>query len=103
RPCGVPSGRCNPGFSGAATAMPGVVFEGGLDGRLRAFAAADGKLVWEFDTTDTITTVNGEQASGGSMDMGGPTIAGGMLFVHSGYGGSAGEKNLLMAFTPDGK
>ena len=34
---------------------------------------------------------------------GGPTIAGGMRFVHSGYSGSAGPKNLLLAFSVDGK
>jgi len=104
RPCGVPSGRCSLGFSAAATAMPGAVFQGGGDGWLRAFSAADGKLVWEYDTTTPIDTVNGvTQAPGGSMAMGGPTIAGGMMFVHSGYQGSAGANNLLLAFSPDGK
>ena len=35
--------------------------------------------------------------------MGGPTVAGGMMFLHSGYNGSAGASNLLLAFTVDGK
>lgn len=102
--CNVPSGRCSPGFAAAATAMPGVVFDGGSDGWLHAFAAADGKVLWEYDTAQPVDTVNGVKgAPGGSMSMGGPTIAGGMLFVHSGYNGTAGANNLLLAFTPDGK
>ena len=102
--CNVPSGRCLPGYSGAATALPGAVLAGALDGRLRAYAAADGKLLWDYDTTQPVDTVNGVKgAPGGSLDMGGPTVAGGMMFVHSGYGGSAGPSNLLLAFSVDGK
>jgi polyvinyl alcohol dehydrogenase (cytochrome) len=104
KPCGVPSGRCGAGFGAAATAVPGAVFAGGSDGWLRAFSSADGKLLWEYDTTTPTDTVNGvSQAPGGSMSMGGPTIAGGMMLLHSGYQGSAGANNLLLAFTPDGK
>ena len=102
-PCNVPSGRCSPSYSQAATAIPGAVFAGALDGRLRAYAA-DGKLIWEYDTTQPVDTVNGVKAApGGSLDMGGPTVAGGMLYVHSGYGGSAGPSNVLLAFSVDGK
>ncbi|MGZ6016926.1 MAG: hypothetical protein ACXWKM_14400, partial [Phenylobacterium sp.] len=71
---------------------------------LRAYAAADGKIIWEYDTTTPVDTVNGVKAApGGSLDMGGPTIAGGIVYVHSGYGGSAGAANLLIAFSPDGR
>ncbi|HVY89808.1 MAG TPA: PQQ-binding-like beta-propeller repeat protein [Hyphomonadaceae bacterium] len=102
--CGVPSGRCGQGYSQAATAVPGAVFQGGQDGHLRAFAAKDGSVIWDFDTTTPIDTVNDiKGAYGGTLDMGGPTIAGGMMFIHSGYQGSAGPNNLLLAFTPDGK
>jgi len=102
-PCNVPSGRCAPGFSQAATAIPGAVFVGAEDGRLRAFST-DGKLIWEYDATTPLDTVNGvKQAFGGSLSMGGPTVAGGMVFLHSGYNGSAGPKNLLVAFSVDGK
>ena len=103
-PCNVPSGRCQPGYSQAVTAIPGAVFAGSQDGRLRAYAAADGKLIWEFDAATPRDTVNGVKgAPGGYLDMGGPTVAGGMMFVHSGYNGSAGPSNLLLAFTPDGR
>ncbi|HEY3950418.1 PQQ-binding-like beta-propeller repeat protein [Phenylobacterium sp.] len=102
--CNVPSGRCSPSFSQAVTAVPGAVFAGALDGRLRAFSAADGKVLWEYDTTTPVDTVNGVKAApGGSLDMGGATVAGGMVFIHSGYGGSAGPSNLLLAFSVDGK
>ena len=48
--------------------------------------------------------MNGVKAApGGSLDMGGPTVAGGMMFVHSGYNGNAGASNLLLAFSVDGK
>lgn len=103
-PCNVPSGQCRPGYSAAATAIPGAVFTGAQDGHLRAYAAADGKLIWDFDTTTPRDTVNGMKgAPGGYLDMGGPTIAGGTMFLHSGYNGSAGANNLLLAFSVDGK
>jgi polyvinyl alcohol dehydrogenase (cytochrome) len=86
------------------TAVPGAVFAGAANGYLRAYAAADGKVLWEYDTTTPIDTVNGiKQAPGGGLDMGGPTIAGGMMFIHSGYSGSAGASNLLLAISVDGK
>ena len=104
QPCNVPSGRCAPAYSQAATAIPGAIFTGAQDGRLRAYSAADGRLLWDFDTTQPQDTVNGVKAApGGSLDMGGPVIAGGMMFLHSGYGGSAGPSNLLLALTLDGK
>jgi polyvinyl alcohol dehydrogenase (cytochrome) len=102
-PCNVPSGRCLSGYSQAVTAVPGAVFSGALDGHLRAYAA-DGKLVWDYDTTTPLDTVNGiKAASGGGLDMGGAVVAGGRLFIHSGYGGSAGPSNLLLAFSVDGR
>lgn len=101
--CNVPSGRCTPGFAQAATAIPGAVFSGAEDGRMRAFSP-DGKLLWEYDATTPLDTVNGiRQAPGGSLAMGGPTVAGGMVFLHSGYNGTAGPRNLLIAFSPDGR
>jgi polyvinyl alcohol dehydrogenase (cytochrome) len=102
--CNVPSGRCLPGLSQAVTAVPGVIFAGASNGRMRAYSAEDGKVLWEYDTAAPIDTVNGvKNASGGVLDMAGPTIAGGMLFVHSGYSGSSGPNNVLLAFSVDGK
>jgi polyvinyl alcohol dehydrogenase (cytochrome) len=101
--CNVPSGRCARAFTSAATLVPGALFAGSDDGRIRAFLASDGKVIWEYDTTTPIDTVNGVKgAPGGSLSMGGPTIAGGMMFMHSGYSGSAGASNLLLAFSVGG-
>jgi polyvinyl alcohol dehydrogenase (cytochrome) len=98
RPC------CSPAQSGAVTAIPGVAFSGSLDGHLRAYEAATGRIVWDVDTVREYETVNGVPGKGGSLDGPGPVVAGGMLFVNSGYtvdGGMAG--NVVLAFSVDGK
>ena len=44
-------------------------------------------------------TVNGVSAHGGALDGPGPVIAGGMLYVNSGYGALGGMPgNVLLAF-----
>jgi polyvinyl alcohol dehydrogenase (cytochrome) len=95
---------CSTGQPAAVSAMPGVVFSGSLDGHLRAYDAGTGKMIWDFNTLDEFETVNGVQARGGSMNGPGATVAGGMLFVSSGYG-SLGfmPGNVLLAFSVDGK
>jgi polyvinyl alcohol dehydrogenase (cytochrome) len=81
--------------------MPGVVFAGSNDGHVRAFASGDGRLLWDFNTMRAFTTVNGVAASGGSIDGPGPVIAGGMVFVTSGYSRNGGVPgNVLLAFAP---
>ena len=95
---------CSPAQSGAVTAIPGVIFSGGLDGHLRAYAAADGRIIWDIDTAHEYPTVNGVKAGGGSLDGPGAVVVGGMLYVNSGYsfiGGVPG--NVLLAFSVDGK
>jgi polyvinyl alcohol dehydrogenase (cytochrome) len=97
--CNPPRPGCSPAQSGAVTAIPGAVFSGSMDGHLRAFSTDDGKLLWDFDTAKSYSTVNGVPASGGSLDGAGPVITGGMVFVNSGYprfGGMPG--NVLLAF-----
>ena len=95
---------CSPAQSAAITVIPGVVFSGGVDGRLRGYSTADGKVIWEFDTAQEFTGVNGVKGKGGAMDGPGPTISGGMLFVGSGYGIWGGlPGNVLLAFSVDGK
>ncbi len=88
------------GSSGAVTAIPGVVFSGGFDGKLRALASEDGKLLWQYDTKGEIQTVNGIRGTGGSLGAAGPAVANGMLYVVSGYIGVVGGQpgNLLLAF-----
>jgi polyvinyl alcohol dehydrogenase (cytochrome) len=95
---------CSPAQSSAASAIPGAVFSGSVDGHLRAYDARDGKIIWDFDTARHFEAVNGAQARGGAIDGPGPTIAGGRLYIASGYaqwGGLPG--NALLAFSVDGK
>jgi polyvinyl alcohol dehydrogenase (cytochrome) len=81
------------------TAIPGVVFSSSLDGHLRAYSTTDGKVIWDYDTTREFKTVNGVLGHGGAMDVGGPIVAGGMLFVSSGYARrSLAPGNVLVAF-----
>jgi polyvinyl alcohol dehydrogenase (cytochrome) len=102
-------GACVRAQSAAPAVMPGIVFSGTLDGWLRAYDAASGKIVWEFSTTaQTYSTVNGNPAQpGGGIDGMGPTIAGGMVYTMSGFNGAArtGSNgiNVLLAFSVDGK
>ena len=92
---------CDPGFSAAVTAMPGVVFAGAFDGHLRAYRAADGKLLWDFDTNRPFVTVSGEEGHGGSIEADGPVVAEGHVLVNSGYlFGDRMAGNLLFAFVP---
>jgi polyvinyl alcohol dehydrogenase (cytochrome) len=94
----------SPAQSQAVTAIPGVVFSGSLDGHLRAYSAEEGKIVWDFDTVRNYQTVNGVRATGGSLNGPGWVVAGGMLFVNSGYArlGSI-PGNVFLAFSVDGK
>jgi polyvinyl alcohol dehydrogenase (cytochrome) len=113
KPCRWSNVYCHPAVSQAVTAIPGVVFAGSMDGHFRAHSTADGKVIWEFNTAATPhRTVAGKDAYGGVMDGAGPTVAGGMVYVHSGYAGRSTERtndlsgkegNVLLAFSVDGK
>ncbi|MBI1179678.1 MAG: PQQ-binding-like beta-propeller repeat protein [Alphaproteobacteria bacterium] len=91
---------CNPGYGGAITATPELVLAGSIDGHLRAYDSATGKVLWDFDTARDFHTVNGAKARGGSMGGGTAPIAyKGMLFMNSGYGFvGAMDGNVLLAF-----
>lgn len=94
--------RCNASQGGAATAIPGAVLVGSIDGGLRAYAADDGQIVWQFDTNRTFETVNGVPGSGASIDGSPLIVGGGTIFVNSGYGGIAARPgNVLLAFGVD--
>lgn len=96
--------NCDPGISSAVTAMPGFVFAGHLDGRFRAYDNRSGKPIWTFDTTQSVKTISGEMARGGSMSGPGAAISNGHVVVNSGYGLYYHMPgNLLMVFTPGGK
>lgn len=88
------------GHSGAVTVTPGMVYSGGWDGVLRALEADSGRVVWQYDTMRDFDTVNKMPARGGSMGAPGATVAGGMVFVGSGYIGvrNGTPGNVLLAF-----
>jgi polyvinyl alcohol dehydrogenase (cytochrome) len=87
------------GQAGPATSIPGIVFTGGWDGILRAVDST-GKVVWSYDSKKDYETINGVVANGGSFGCAGPIIAGGMLYVASGYTGIQGgsQGNVVLAF-----
>jgi polyvinyl alcohol dehydrogenase (cytochrome) len=96
--------NCDPGISSAVSAIPGAVFAGHLDGRLRAYDDATGKVLWSVDTTRDVAAIGGVTGHGGGMSGPGATIIGGHVIVNSGYGLYYHMPgNLLMVFTSDGK
>ena len=101
------SGRCLLGQSAAPTVIPGLVLSTTIDGHLRAYNANDGKIVWDFDTAaQKYQTINGvKDQSGGSLDVAGPVLAGGLMYIISGYAGALGgaPDNVLLVFSVDGK
>lgn len=78
---------CVPGIFAAVTVTSQLVIAGNTDGWLRIHDSATGELLWHYDMTESVRTVGGGQAAGGSM--GGATAAvpvEGKLIVPSGYG-----------------
>lgn len=102
-PPAVAAGGRGGGLGAAPTAMPGVVFEGASDGTLYAVSAADGTMLWQFNTAQTLDTVNKVPGKGGAIATSGAVIVDRMLFVGSGYavGSGASAGNLLLAFGLD--
>jgi polyvinyl alcohol dehydrogenase (cytochrome) len=74
------------GHSAAPVVGNGVVYAGALDGRLRMFAAQDGKLLRVIETNRPWAGSNGIDGHGGAIDVGGALVDGDQLFVLSGYG-----------------
>jgi polyvinyl alcohol dehydrogenase (cytochrome) len=102
--CGDDRPFCDPGISAPVTALPGAVIAGHLDGHLRAYAAENGELLWEYDTARPFDTVNGVPARGGGMSGAGSTVAHGHLVANSGYGLYFHEPgNVLLVFSVDGQ
>jgi polyvinyl alcohol dehydrogenase (cytochrome) len=73
---------------GAMSVANGVVYAGSFSGNMYAMNSATGKILWSFD-------------SGGAV-VGGPSIAGGMVYWGSGYSHIKPGKgnNKLYAFAP---
>lgn len=95
---------CDRGILASIAAIPGAVFAGHMDGWVRAYDSASGRVVWEYDTTQETRTLNGTTARGGSIGGSGPVVHDGMLYVNSGYGLYFHMPgNALIAFSVDGK
>lgn len=78
---------CQPGLSAASSALEGGVMAGGMDGVLRLYDGASGKVLWSFDSAREYPVLGGGQGRGGSFGGGaGPVFDGGMMYVNSGYG-----------------
>lgn len=101
------SAPCFNAQSAAPFAIPGVVLAGTTDGHERAYAATDGRILWDFDTAHGIySTINGvADQTGGSIEVSSGSLANGMLYVISGYRGilGGGSNNVLLAFSVDGR
>ena len=94
--------RASPADGGAApvSVIPGVLFFGSSAGSIYAYSTADGRALWQYETARAFDTVNGVAAKGGTINAAGPVVAGGMLFVPSGYSelGNGIRGNVLLAF-----
>jgi polyvinyl alcohol dehydrogenase (cytochrome) len=88
------------GFSGAPTVIDGAVLQGSVDGYLRAFDAATGEVLFQYDTARTYETVNGVAGKGGSIDNASIVATNGYVFVNSGYALIGGQTagNVMLAF-----
>lgn len=78
---------CQRGFTPAVTSTPGLVWEGGMDGKMRAYSARTGRVLWAYDTMRDVPGVNGPTGRGGALaGGGGAVVAHGMVYVQAGYG-----------------
>jgi len=83
--------------SAAPTAIPGVVFASAWDGFVRAHAARDGALIWEFDTGREFEAINGK-AQGGQIAAYPIQVVDGFVYVTSGASSLARPGNALLVF-----
>jgi len=76
---------CMDAYSGPVTSTDGLVIASSLSGYLFAHDARTGELVWEYNTVQDYSTINGVAARGGAIDATGPVLAGDYMIVSSGY------------------
>ncbi|MBA9005509.1 outer membrane protein assembly factor BamB family protein [Thermomonospora cellulosilytica] len=94
--------RCILGNISAVTSTPGLVYEGGEDGKMRIYSARTGETLWVYDAVRMYTGVNGLSGPGGSISgNGGAVVSHGMLYVNAGYQLTMGiPGHVLLAFKP---
>lgn len=87
------------GFSATPLVVDGALIAGTTDGRLYAFDAATGEVLFTHDTLGPQPTLNGVAGAGGAIDAHAIAAGAGLIVVGSGYGLFAQPAgNLLMAF-----
>ena len=91
------------GLSAAPLVVDTALVTGSLDGKVRVFDTATGRVLWTYDTVRDYPSraPGGPAGHGGSIDAQSIAAGDGMLFVGSGYGmfnQQAG--NVLIAFKP---
>jgi polyvinyl alcohol dehydrogenase (cytochrome) len=97
--------ECLPALPSAVSSTPGLVWEGGQDGRLRAYSSSTGRVLWQYDTVRTyFHTSDHVLGHGGSIDGGGTVVSHGVVYTNSGYThfgiiGSEMAGNMLLAFS----
>ncbi len=91
------------GLSAAPMVVDTALVTGSLDGKVRVFDAATGKVLWSYDTVRDFPSraPGGVMGKGGSIDAQSIAAGDGMLFVGSGYGMFNEQGgNVLIAFKP---
>lgn len=78
---------CTLAHGPAVSTSPGLVYEGSNDGKLRAYSAKTGRVLWTFDTVRDFAGVNGLPGRGSAISGGGggAVVSNGMVYVQSGY------------------
>jgi polyvinyl alcohol dehydrogenase (cytochrome) len=94
---------CNAGQPQAAVLIPGAIFSGSMDGHMRAYDPATGKVIWDVDTKREFPTVNGVKAKGGSIKGAGAVVVDGWVYFGSGYGLWGMPGNVYVAYGPKAK
>ena len=94
---------CSSAKVAATTAIPGAVFAGGWDGHVRAYATADGRLLWDVDTAVPVPAVNGVQAQGGQVGGNPVVVSGGAVYITSGASVMGRPGNALLVFAVEGE
>ncbi|GAB3875984.1 hypothetical protein GCM10029964_021650 [Kibdelosporangium lantanae] len=98
---GAAGNNCDLAHGPAPTSTPGVVWEGSNDGKMRAYSARTGKVLWEYDTVRDFDGVNGRKGHGSAVSAGGgAVVVNGMMYVQSGYSPfyPSDYGNVLLAF-----
>ncbi len=103
--CGWGAAGCRHVQTAAVTLIPGVAFSGSIDGHLRAYDTANGKILWDFDDVQTWDAVNGVEAFGGNLDGSPQIVSGGTLFLNAGNSALSSPRHgdAVLAITVDGK